>query len=304
MKILTIATSAEGYFPLLALTAKSHGYDLKVLGWQKPWKGLAWKLNLYQAELERMDPQEPVVCVDGYDVVVVGTAEELHSKFLAMNSPLVFSGQRYFPRQKFMRSLADKLMSNDSKATIGQNGKDGDYSRPCTGLLMGYAGHLQRLFQDLLEIERKENIGNDQILLNIYHLRHPGSIQLDDRCELFQNLWRTEGGLLYGRILLEGRHCEIELLEESGEHRIRNKQFKTTPCFLHAPFNLDMGPVLTKLHLNPPTLSFEKNWHYGRYSLAYYLGRGLRFFAKELSLLFLAMLFLSLALHYIYQHAR
>jgi hypothetical protein len=283
MKILTIATKNEGYLDLLIHTAERFGYELKLLGWGMPWKGLAWKLELYVSELEKIDGDEPVVCVDGYDVIVCGSSEEMKTKFLSMNFPLIFSGQRYFPKQKFIQSLADKLMSNDKKKIFAKTADPIDYSRPCTGLLAGYAGNLLLLFRELIHIEGKEKIGNDQILLNIYYQQNPASIEIDYHCDLFQNLWRTEGGL-FGKFYIENKMSDIEVIKKENEYRIRNKYFDTEPCFLHAPFNLDIRSVLTQLNLESKKLSFGKGWHYSKYSLFYYFKRGMKFFWKEIAI--------------------
>jgi hypothetical protein len=300
MKILTIATKKEGYLDLLIQTAEKFGYELKLLGWGLPWKGLAWKLELYISELEKIDGGEPVVCVDGYDVIVVGSSEEMKNKFIKMNSPVIFSGQRYFPMQKFIQSLADKLMSNDKRQKFGKTGDPIDYSRPCTGLFTGYAGDLLLLFRELIRIEGKEKIGNDQILLNIFYLRNPASIRIDYHCDLFQNLWRTESGL-FGKFYPENRKSDIEIIGEGNEYRIKNKYFNTEPCFLHAPFNLDIGPVLVRLNLNPKKLSFGKGLHYSKYSLFYYTKRGIKFFWKEIAITILIIILLSFLFTYMWQ---
>jgi hypothetical protein len=292
MKVLTIATKNEGYFDLLIQTAEKFGYTVKVLGWGMPWKGLAWKLELYISELEKIDASEPIVCADGYDVIVVGSSVEMKTKFLRMNGPIVFSGQRYFPNQKFIQSLADKLMSNSKKKTLGNTEGLVDYSRPCSGLFAGYAGKLLLLFRELISIEKKEKIGNDQILLNIYYLQNPASIGIDIHCDLFQNLWRTESGL-YGKFSIDNKMSEIEIFKRGNEYRIKNKYFQTEPCFLHAPFNLDMGSVLAQLNLNPKKLRFGKGWNYAKYSLFYFVKRGIKFFWKEITITLLIILFLS-----------
>jgi hypothetical protein len=301
MRILTIATKNEGYLDLLIQTAKKWGYEIKVLGWGMPWKGLAWKLNLYAAELDNIATDEPVICVDGYDVIVLGSSAEMKTKFLNMNSPVIFSGQKYFPKQKLVRSLADRLMSNSRKKTFGNTGDPFDYSRPCTGLFAGYAGHLLPLFRELISIEEKEKIGNDQILLNIYYLQHPASIGIDFHCDLFQNLWRTDWGL-FGKFSVE-KMSDIEVFEKGNEYRIRNKHFNTEPCFIHAPFNLDINGLLARLKLNAKKLSLERGWNYSKYSLWYYIKRGIRFFWKEifvsiLIILFLIFLFLTGTRHH------
>jgi len=184
-------------------------------------------------------------------------------------------------------------MSNNKKNIIAYNSKETDYNRLCTGLLAGYAGNLLALFKDLKKIEEEQHIGNDQILLNVYYLKYPASIRLDYRCELFQNLWRTSGGL-YGKILPEDKNCEIEVFEEGNGPRIRNKYFNTMPLFLHAPFNLDMSSVLSKLHLDPPPLDYKRGWYYWKYSILFYIKLGIRFYLKELVFLFLLLLALLL----------
>jgi len=280
MKIFTIATKAEGYFDLLRQTASRWGYDLQILGWQQTWKGFAWKLELYIVALMKLPADEPVICVDGYDVVVIGPADEMHKQFKDRNHRIVFSGQRYFPNQRWMQKLADQVMSNSLSKIINKevdNSKD--YSRPCMGLLIAYAGDLLLLFQKLMEIERRKSINDDQTLLNIYYINHPDSIHLDDKCIMFQNLWRTRRGV-YGKISSNDEHSEVEVIYDKviESKRVRNKQYHTTACFLHAPYKLDMGLLLNELNLTPPKMKFKNRWNYWRYSIFHHIKRALRLF--------------------------
>jgi hypothetical protein len=282
MKILTTATYSEGYFTLLKQTAEDLKYQLSVLGWRQPWKGFAWKIELYAQELKTIAPDEIVICVDAYDVVVVGPPGEILAKFKEINHPIAFSGQRYFPGQSWMRILADKLMSDNHDQYIKNRIDDPyDYSRPCMGLLIGYAGKLLELFNALLEIEKEESINNDQILLNKYYLKNPDSIFLDSSCTMFQNLWRTGWGL-FGKINPHNSRCEIDIYfdEQYKRKRVRNKKFNTTACFIHGPFNLDMSLVIKELDLKAPPLDLYKSWHYWEYSIMYFLKRGIRFFCR------------------------
>ena len=210
MKIFTVATQEEGYYSTLKQTALKNGFTLKPLGWNKPWKGLAWKIDLYLEELKKCKKREPIICVDGYDVVVIGDSKEVYSKFLETGCPVLFSGQRYFPNQKWIQRISDQLMSNNKTYNIGDINEHLDYSRPCMGLLIGYAENLTTLFERLQEIEREEKIGNDQILLNIFYLNHPDQIKVDTECQIFQNLWRTRGGV-YGKITTKDKKCEVEV---------------------------------------------------------------------------------------------
>ena len=281
MKILTVATHEEGYYTALKRTAGENGFSLATLGWNQAWKGLAWKIDLYLEALRKCNAQEPVLCVDGYDVVVVAKAEEVRLKFDEIGQPVLFSGQRYFPNQKWVQKISDQLLSNSRSHNIGDIKKGFDYSRPCMGLLIGYPENLIALFEDLQKIEHSQQIGNDQILLNMYYLKHPDQIHLDTECRIFQNLWRTRGGL-YGAISSKDKHCEVEVYQPVDQkfNRVRNKQFRTLPCFLHGPLNLDMYLLLKEIDIDVPKMSLKKGLHYWNYSIMYYIKRALTFFLK------------------------
>jgi hypothetical protein len=283
MKLLTIATEAEGYFDLLKQSSKKWGYDLKVLGWQQKWQGFAWKLELYIAALLKLPPDEPVVCVDGYDVVVIAPPEELLMKFTSLDYPVIFSGQRYFPNHKRIQKIADQVMSNGATKAINWNNPNTkDYTRPCMGLVIGYAGKLLALFKALINIESRKSINDDQTLLNIYYLDNPNSIYLDYTCTLFQNLWRTKG-VVYGKFSARHESAEIETYfdEIIGSMRVRNKTYLTSPCFLHAPFNLDIGMLLKEINLQAPKTSLSKDWHYLQYSIAHHTHRAFKLFLHK-----------------------
>ena len=297
MKILTIATKAEGYFNLLKQTAKRWGYDLQVLGWEQDWKGFAWKLELYAKALATQAADEPIICVDGYDVVAIAPAKEILGKFKNSKHRVIFSGQRYFPNQKYLQKLADQVMSNDLSKTISKKASTSkDYSRPCMGLLVGYAGDLLTIFQKLLEIETQRSTNDDQTLLNIYYLLYPNSIQLDSQCNLFQNLWRTRSGI-YGKISPNDKSSEVEVIYDKNIHskRIRNKYHQTMACFIHAPFNLDMGLLLKELHLEPPNANFDKAWSYWKYSIMHHIKRALQLYAPFITIILCIIFLIILA---------
>lgn len=280
MKLFTVATKEEGYFDLLKHTANRWGYDLQVLGWQQNWRGFSWKLDLYIEAFKNLPPDEPVICVDGYDVVVIAPANEMYKKFKSFNQQIIFSGQRYFPNQRWVQKLADQVMRYDLPQNIDKDANNSDsYSRPCMGLLVGYAGELLKLFQDLIVIERQRSLNDDQTLLNIYYSNYPDSINLDYKCLMFQNLWRTRG-CLYGKISSKDKKAEIEVFydEKIESLRVRNKQFNTDACFIHAPFNLDMELLLKELNLSSHKRSFKKSWHYWKYSIIHHIKRAIRLY--------------------------
>jgi len=277
VKILTIATKPEGYYPVLKRTALQWGYDLDTLGWQQPWQGFAWKLQLYIDALAALPPNEIVIGVDGYDVVVIGAAEETLATFKQANTEILFSGQRYFPNQKRIKKLADKVMRFES-ATHG----DQAYNRPCMGLFIGYANQLHKLFTALMDIEKEHQLNDDQTLLNHYYAKNPTAFTLDTTCSIFQNLWRTSGGL-YGTVTSKKSKSDVITNgdKEQGLLRLQNRTYHTLPTFIHGPFNLNMGPLLNELQIDHQPITFKKGWNYWRYSLVHHIKRGLKYLIKR-----------------------
>ena len=278
MKLLTIATQAEGYFDLLKQSAEQWGYDLEVLGWQQKWQGFAWKLALYKEALNNLPPNEPVVCVDGYDVVIIGPAEEMAKKFASQHHNIIFSDQLYFPNNRRIQRMADQVMSNNLVKSINSSSNH-EYTRPCMGLFIGYAGDLLALFTKLIALEQSITVKDDQTLLNIYFLENRDSLHLETNCSMFQNLWRTKG-IIYGKIssLDKASHIETYYDDEIGSIRVRNKVYNTSPCFIHAPFNLNMNMLLKEIKLTPPPITIAKDWHYFQYSISHHISRALKLY--------------------------
>lgn len=278
MKVFTIATKSEGYFDLLKSSTEKWGYQLHALGWNQPWQGFAWKLELYIEAFKKLPPKEVIICVDGYDVIAVGPPNEIDEKFKQQNCTILFSGQRYFPGQKWIRKLADKVMAFDeSKYTETTDDTAGNaYTRPCMGLLIGYAENLLFLFEQLMEIEKEKSINDDQTLLNIFYTKNPNALQVDRNCNLFQNLWRTRGGL-YGKISSKDTNAEINLVfdEENKAVRVRNKAHGTQACFIHGPLNLNMDLLLKELGLPIHNRSHSKNIRYWQYSILHHVKRAI-----------------------------
>lgn len=192
MRALAFATRTAGYFPLLQPSADRFGFELEILGWGQPWRGTSMRLAAYREALSRLDPDETVMIVDAYDVVFAGPAGEAEAHFKRMRVPLLFSSQRYFPSNPWLRRLADQVMGMEGGAYRKRVEADA-YGRPCMGGLIGHAGALAELFARLVEIEDRERSGHDQIPLNRYLQQRPQEACVDRECQIFQPLWRTRG---------------------------------------------------------------------------------------------------------------
>jgi len=271
MKIITVATHAEGYFALLRQTCLTLGYDLRILGWRHPWRGLVWRLGLYREYLETCPAEEIVVCLDGYDTLALAPPEELESKFSLLGEPFLCSGQRLFSQVPFIQVIADRIMANDPHFMASSLPDLGTpYRRPCCGAMVGRARRLREIFSTL-EASDLSNLDNDQILMTRLYLDNPGQVPIDARCSIFQNLWKSRGRI-DARVSALDTACEVELTAASnGARRLRNSFTGEQPCLLHAPRNLNMNPLLRELGYEPTTVSLGRRLHYFRYSTMRYV---------------------------------
>lgn len=81
MKLLTVVTHSERYYPYLTLSAKNNGHELITLGWGQKWQGFAWKFQLMKEYLETLSTDEIICFVDGYDVLVLEDPVTIEAKF-------------------------------------------------------------------------------------------------------------------------------------------------------------------------------------------------------------------------------
>jgi hypothetical protein len=82
MKLVTVATHSERYFPYLKLSAEKYGHELVVLGWGEKWKGFVWRFELMREYLKNLDPNEIVCFIDAFDVVILQDPQTIEAKFL------------------------------------------------------------------------------------------------------------------------------------------------------------------------------------------------------------------------------
>lgn len=269
MRTLAFATAPAGYFPLLQTSADHFGFDLEVLGWGQEWHGTSMRLTGYRDALRRLDPEETVMIVDAYDVVFAGPAADAAALFKGMRIPLLFSSQRYFPSNPWLRRLADRVMGLEDGALRKRLDAE-PYGRPCMGGLIGHAAALAELFSSLVEIEGGAHSGHDQIPLNHYLRRHPEEARVDRGCQIFQPLWRTRGRFpLKGRIDPVDADAEVRIVSTG---RVENRLTGSRPQMLHGPMDLDMNPLLTAMGYDLTGIHGVSSARYFRSSIRSYLG--------------------------------
>ena len=94
MKIITVATHSQAYFPVLQESAKRHDITLVVLGWGQKWSGFGWKLQKLKDYIEFLPRDEIVVVLDAFDTLISAKVDELEKKFRKLNTPMLCASER------------------------------------------------------------------------------------------------------------------------------------------------------------------------------------------------------------------
>lgn len=82
--IITVATQSKYYLPYLKKSCNKNGKDLKILGYNEIWKGFNWRFRLILNYLEKLDKEDIICIIDGYDVICTRNLKELKNVFLEM----------------------------------------------------------------------------------------------------------------------------------------------------------------------------------------------------------------------------
>jgi len=227
--VLSIATEYRQEAVILQRCAKLLGYKFQFCGLGDKWVGWGTKLVQYRRALERglgegtIDPDDPVLLIDGWDCAIVGPAEEFKRKMASPPFSEVavpwYAGERICGPDFFRASRIDAVTPD-----LGT-----PWRYPNAGCMAGRAEAVLTLVQDLLEgpggVAFPED-GNDQgrlheHLLEIGEAGEPAPLAVDGRCSIFQCLYEQEP------------QWDLEDNDENAIPRLRNRLTGELPIVLH-----------------------------------------------------------------------
>ena len=155
VKVITVATSKEFYYPYLEETCKIFGGHLVCLGYGEKWGGYAWKFTKVIEYLSTIGPDEFVVFVDGYDVICVRDLSTVEQKYTEIqdetNCKLVIATEAL--------GLVPKKM-----VTMYFGTKNGTSIN--SGTYMGFSGDILDVLTTAIDIYPEYK--DDQILITKY----------------------------------------------------------------------------------------------------------------------------------------
>jgi hypothetical protein len=251
MKLVTVATHSERFMPWLLQSCQRFNVDLHILGWDQPWQGFGWKLQLMQNFLQTQHPEEVICFADAYNVVLLRHLEPLETVFRLMHKT---SGVEFWIGSQMSLGAGAWIEPLAHQYVFGSVHGHG----VTTGVYVGFVSTLLRLMTDIHAFSGAD----DQVLLThqLQCVSAPPTL-IDTTGLLVLNLvlspfWRLALGsdvqVISGQLLFHG----------------------VPPFFLHGNGATDISPLLTSLGYrftpeqeaqfqNLHTAYFwQKLWHY------------------------------------------
>lgn len=203
MKLVTVATHSDGYFPWLIQSCERHNAELEILGWGQKWEGFSWRLTLMIDYLKSLDKNEIVCFIDAYDVILLKPLSKIEERFIKIHQEtkckMVVA---YEYHGSFIHKLGAHLTFGSCK---GQNVNAGTY--------VGFASDLIDTLEEIYKLNPQFN-SDDQELLVKYCKAFPQQIYIDIDKTLFYTF--------------------INIFGHSSKKMLQNI-FEMDSCILHAP---------------------------------------------------------------------
>lgn len=200
--VCTVASARTQGLEKLEISCQKHSIHLEVIGLGKPYYGNGTKLLRMMDYVHKLDDNEIVMFVDGYDVIIAGQKEKILEKFLNMNIPFLMSAERNcFPLTELAAEYPDS-------PTIHR------YIN--TGSFIGYVKNIK---QWLLKLQPIDVTVCDQQQTTLHYLNREKLFVLDHYCEIFLPLWNVE---------------EDEISIDKENHLVNFLTTGTTPAVIHA----------------------------------------------------------------------
>jgi hypothetical protein len=205
MKLITVVTHSDFYFPILKESCSKNNLDLIVLGFGKKWEGFTWRFGLLKEYLLSLDPSEIVLVTDGFDVIVLNT-NDIMEKFRSYKTDILFSAE-------YVKSY----FYNWINQTIYPECHGGNLS---VGAYMGKVSALLKFYDQFCKL-------NDCSQFNLEDQRAvskwcPNTIKLDTKGLIFYNHNLTTSYNTKGNKILTP---------------------DTEPCIVHGAGNANLHPI-------------------------------------------------------------
>jgi len=172
--IITVVTESKYYFPYLKESCKLNGIELVVLGYGEKWKGFNWRSKLIINFMSKLNRDDIVCVIDGYDVLCTRNLLEL---------PNVFKNIHKKTGCKMIVGH-DKILKNFSSIYVKYFFGTCKNISINIGTYIGYSLDVIDILNKIQIMNSKDN-ADDQVLITKYCNIYPDEIYIDTDNQIF-----------------------------------------------------------------------------------------------------------------------
>lgn len=199
-------------------SAIRHDYNLVVLGWQLPWKGLSQKLEAAYHYASTMPENDLLLFTDAFDVLYTEQAQHILDVFAKHQYKILFAAEC---------GCWPHIMDEPNVCFTGYPKSPTPYRYLNSGTWIGVAKYAREMLAEVIAKAGKDfKNANDQKLVADMFISGKYGIKLDYQCEVFQSMHNTDPpGLPYCNPRNE--------LVLTNDKRWQNKLTNTRPAIFH-----------------------------------------------------------------------
>ena len=217
LHVLTVATHSERYLPVLDKQVKDSNLELQKLGMGKDYKGHFMKDLEVMEYVKKINKDDLIVFVDGFDSLMLSSQEEILKKFESFNCDLLLSVENVGMLSFIHDTVFEKVR--------------GKYIN--TGLYMGKAGFILSFLEEIYADDSYNKKSNQKSwcshLFKLITEKRFDNIALDVNSDIFLNHSFTTS------------NC----IEMNSKRIILNGESK--PCFIQGNGCEDMNYIIDDL---------------------------------------------------------
>jgi hypothetical protein len=222
MKLVTVATHSERYYPYLIESCKRYNAELIVLGWGKKWEGFTMRFNLVHEYLNNLDDNEIICFIDAYDVILLNPLSKLEQEFKKTNANIAIAldGSE---KNIFIKWFTTYIFGSCKNININ------------AGTYIGYVKDIKVMLNDICTtLNCNDKNLDDQKILTEYCKHH--EIYIDQNRDMF---------LTYNFVTEKFPYDKLE-----------------TSCILHAPGDYNIDDILIKLNYDVKNINHQQVSYY------------------------------------------
>jgi hypothetical protein len=212
---LTYATHSERLFDLLKESANRNNINLNIIGFGEKWFG--WKNRAQQIlnHIKKLDNQQVICHIDGFDSIILGSDNELYEKFINnfKDKKIVFSTDN--PSNFFVKYYKLKKFTLCNDIFIS------------AGMYIGYNYYIQELLNKFIN----SNHSDDQHFFSLL-------------CERDNNIGYDINNLLF---------YNYQYFENTNNYKYKDNRIvmnNNKPVVISAPGNVDIVNILNNFGYN------------------------------------------------------